>query len=289
MRQLIVNADGFGFTFGNNRAILEVLEHGFIRSVSVNVTWPAVKDVETLVRNFPHVTVGVHLNLSVGPPILPAEEIPSLVGGNGEFHGPDFKRRAYKGLLDADEMKRELRAQIDTFRQMGVTITHWDSHQGRHLYPGFFDAVLDVACDEGIRASRTHRYWLVLPPGWRSVRWLGYYRRHPRCIISHPAAAWRMRAVRRAGFRIPDRRLVLGAFGKDSPYRTDAWQALLDQAPDGVNFVECHPGYVDEDLKRYSTWLAPREKERELFSDPDWLNRAREAGVEVVSYDALLE
>ena len=44
MKRLIVNADGFGFTFGNNRAILEVLEHGFVRSVSVNVTWPAVRE-----------------------------------------------------------------------------------------------------------------------------------------------------------------------------------------------------------------------------------------------------
>ncbi len=167
MRQLIVNADGFGFTFGNNRAILEVMEHGFIRSVSVNVTWPAVREISTLKAHFPRVSVGVHLNLSVGPSILAAEEIPSLVGSNGEFHGPDFPRLARSGVLSVEEMKKELRAQVRVLRDLGVPITHWDSHQGRHLYPGFFEAALAVAREERILATRTHCYYLIVPGGPR--------------------------------------------------------------------------------------------------------------------------
>ena len=33
MKKLIVNADGFGFTFGNNKAIFEILPRGFVKSV----------------------------------------------------------------------------------------------------------------------------------------------------------------------------------------------------------------------------------------------------------------
>lgn len=289
MRQLIVNADGFGFTFGNNRAILEVLEHGFIRSVSVNVTWPAVEELPTLLRGFPHVSVGVHLNLSVGPPLLPVQEIPSLVGSNGEFHGADFRRHARKGLLDPDEMRRELRAQVQKIRDLGAELTHWDSHQGRHLYPGFFEAALDVGCSEGIPASRTHRYYLIVPPGGRALGHCRYYMRYPRRVLTHPLGAWRMRKVHRAGVRLPDYRLLLTPLGPEAVYRPDCWQQLLRQTPEGLSFVECHPGYVDNDLRRYSSLLESREKERQLFSDPQWTARAREADVEIVSCHALLE
>lgn len=287
MRRLIVNADGFGFTFGNNRAILEVLRHGFIRSVSVNVTWPAVKEVPLLVRNFPEVSIGVHLNLSVGPPVLPPAEIPSLVGQDGLFHGSDFIRRARKHLLDVGEMKRELRAQIGVLRDLGAGITHWDSHQGRHMYPGFFRAAVEVAVEEGIPASRSHNYFLILPRGGRMMGRLRYYLRNPRRIISHRVSAARTRAVRRAGIRLADYRLVMVPLGPGAVYRPECWQLLLEQVPEGLSFVECHPGYVDEDLRRYSTMLESRERERELFDDPHWLERAAQVGVEVVSCHVL--
>jgi len=289
MRRLIVNADGFGFTFGNNRAILEVLEHGFIRSVSVNVTWPAVREVPTLRAHFPHVSIGVHLNLSVGPSILPADEIPTLVGSKGEFHGPDFPRLARSGVLSVEEMKKELRAQVRVLRELGVPITHWDSHQGRHLYPGFFEAALSVARGEGILATRTHCYYLIVPEGSRLWAQLRYYGDHPRQVMTHAAAAWRMRIARKAGMRMPDRRLVMAPLGADAVYRQDCWQRLLGSLPEGLNFIECHPGYIDEDLKKYSNWLEPRQRERELFSDPEWLSRAEAAGVQVVDYHVLAE
>lgn len=289
MKKLIVNADGFGFTFGNNRAILEVLEHGFIRSVSVNVTWPAVDEVSVLVRDFPHVSVGIHLNLSVGPPVLPASEVPSLVGPDGEFHGPAFRRLATRGRLDVDEMKQELRAQIAVLRDRGVRITHWDSHQGRHLYPGFFEAVLEVAREESILATRTHTYHLVFQPGWRALRVAGYYLRHPAQVLTHVIAARRMRQARRAGMRMPDRRLIIKAMGLDAVHRPECWSALLETMPDGWNMTECHPGYVDEDLRRYSNLLATRECERDLFADPQWTRRAEEAGVAVTNYFELAD
>ena len=287
MRKLIVNADGFGFTFGNNRAILEVLEHGFIRSVSVNVTWPAVEEVTTLVRGFPHVSVGIHLNLSVGPPVLPASEIPSLVGPDGEFHGPAFRRLLARGRLDRDEMKKELRAQIAVLRDRGVRITHWDSHQGRHLYPGFFEAALEVACEEGILATRTHRYYVVFPRGGRLLRVAGYYLRRPARILTHALAARRMRQARRAGMRMPDRRLVLQGMGADAVYSPACWNVLLETLPEGLNFVECHPGYVDEDLRRYSRLTESRERERALFADQRWTGAAEQAGVEMTNYHEL--
>ena len=49
-KKLIVNADGFGFTFGNNKGILETLEVGIVRSISTNVNFPAVEEIHKVVR-----------------------------------------------------------------------------------------------------------------------------------------------------------------------------------------------------------------------------------------------
>jgi len=287
-KRLIVNADGFGFTYGNNRAIFEVLEKGFVRSVSVNVTWPAVEQVKTLIRNFPHVSVGIHLNLSVGPSVLPSEEIPSLVNSTGEFHGSNFPLLARRGKLNPDEMRRELSAQIDKFRNLGVKITHWDSHQGRHLYPGFFKAALEVANEKKIRATRTHNYYIVTPQKGRMKVLLKYYFKHPRNVITHSMASYRMYCARNAGFVMPDRRLVIEGLGDYAAYNSKSWEVLLQEMPEGLNFIECHPGYIDDDLLRYSHLVASREKEREMFCNHDWLRKAEESGVNVVNYRVLL-
>jgi hypothetical protein len=221
--------------------------------------------------------------------VLPPAEIPSLVDSAGEFWGERFPARARKRLLDPQEMRRELAAQIDRLRQYGVTITHWDSHQGRHLYPGFFQAALAVGREARIPASRSHHYYMILPRGRRLMGLANFYRHHPRQSVSHMLAAVRTRAVARAGFRLPDRRLVLSAFGPDAVYRPDCWEVLLETMPDGVNFIECHPGYADETLRKYSSMVEFRERERELFSDPRWAGRAQELGCEPISYRALLD
>ncbi len=287
MKKIIVNADGYGFTFGNNKAILEVMEQGFIRSVSVNVTWPAVKEVSLIAQNFPHVSIGIHLNLSVGPSVLPASEIPSLVGANGEFHGSDFPRRARKRLLNHDEMKKELRAQINRLRELGVSITHWDSHQGRHLYPGFFEAAMEVCREEKILATRTHDYYLVFPQGRRCLKTAGYYLHHAKQIATHAMAGRRMKKLRKAGFIMPDRRLVLQTMGNQAVYKLDCWKILLHTLPDGINFIECHPGHPDAELAKYSHLTDSREKEWELFRSPELSRLAAELGIESANYHEL--
>jgi len=287
-KRLIINADGYGFTYGNNRAILEVLEKGFVQSVSVNVTWPAVEQVKILVSDFPHISIGIHLNLSVGPSVLPAEEIPSLVTSSGEFHGSNFPRLACRGKLNPDEMRWELAAQVDKLRDLGVQITHWDSHQGRHLYPGFFEAVLEVAKEKGIRATRTHSYYILTPQKNRLKSISKYYLKHPRNVITHSIAAYRMYCVRHAGFVMPDRRLVIGGLGAGAAYSSESWEVLLHEMPQGLNFIECHPGYIDDDLLRYSRLVASREKEREMFCNHDWLSKAKEFMVDIVNYRVLL-
>jgi len=85
-RRLIVNADGFGFGPGATQGIMEAIREGkFITSVSVNANFPDVAQVRNLVSEFPHISVGVHLNPMAGKPCLPPEQVRSLIGDDGYF------------------------------------------------------------------------------------------------------------------------------------------------------------------------------------------------------------
>ncbi|PZM66110.1 hypothetical protein DOE73_08465 [Paenibacillus dendritiformis] len=44
--------------------------------------------------------------------------------------------------------------------------------------------------------------------------------------------------------------------------------SLLRNIPEGITELLCHPGYVDDDVRRLSTWTTAREEEMAVFIDP---------------------
>ena len=287
MKRLIVNAAGFGFTFGNNKGILEALPYGLIKSVSVNVTWPAVEEVTRLARDFPDVSIGLHWNLSVGPPVCDPKAIPSLVGSNGEFFADEFPRRCMKRLFDLEDMKRELRAQARKLRDTGVKILHWATHQSRFLYPQFYEAARDVALEMGLLVVRTPYNYLAMPPGPRWLRLAQYYRRRPSQVYTHWVGSRKAKTLKKLGFRMADYALVLASWGPKAVGNMEAWKDQLRRLPDGVGVTVCHPGHPDETLRKYSVVIDSRKEESTLFSSDALTRCAQESGIELVSHAVL--
>src|SRR5918996_2315942 len=99
-KRLIVNADGFGFGSGATQGIMDAIREGhFISSVSVNANFPEVERIRALVAEFPHVSIGVHLNPMAGKPCLPPDQVPSLVGKDGCLQNEQFPRLLRKGAI----------------------------------------------------------------------------------------------------------------------------------------------------------------------------------------------
>jgi predicted glycoside hydrolase/deacetylase ChbG (UPF0249 family) len=146
-KHLIINADDFGLCEGINRGTLALLQSGILGGVSIMPTGYAFESAVNRIKPIPKVEVGIHLSLVETKPILPPDEIASLVDRRGNFEKNFFYflRRYLSGLINKEDILREFRAQIDKVKEAGLKITHLDSHQYIHMLPGVFKIVLELA------------------------------------------------------------------------------------------------------------------------------------------------
>ena len=165
---LIVNADDFGLTLGVSRAIVDAHRNGIVTSTSVLALTPAFAASAALLADAPALGTGAHLAL-VGedPPLLSAAEVPSLVDKRGRLHlsWRQFLPRAAARQIDADDIRRELSAQIERIQGAGLTIDHLDTHQNLHLWPSVRQVVMELGDRHGVRVVRVTRSTARSPVG----------------------------------------------------------------------------------------------------------------------------
>jgi predicted glycoside hydrolase/deacetylase ChbG (UPF0249 family) len=156
-RLLVINADDMGLTPGVCRAVQRAHSAGVVTSTSVLAVGTAFEQAATTVRDAGDLALGAHLAI-VGEdrPLLSAREVPTLVDREGRF--PLSYRtvvaRGAAGRIDADDVAREFRAQLERVRGIGVPVTHLDTHQHTHLWPAVASVVVDLAREAGIRCVR---------------------------------------------------------------------------------------------------------------------------------------
>jgi len=78
VRRLIINADDFGFTSGVNRAIVKAHTAGVVTSATVMADGRAFCEVTELAKQFPKLSIGCHVVLINGEPVLPPADVSSL-------------------------------------------------------------------------------------------------------------------------------------------------------------------------------------------------------------------
>ncbi len=155
MRRLIVNADDFGMTAGINRGIAEAEQRGIVTSTTLMANARAFDDAAALARSLagsnPHFSVGCHVVLLDGEPVLPAERVASLLQP-GEQNGSHFRIKlnefvaaSFLGRLQADEIEAEAVAQIQRLQTAGVEPSHFDTHKHAHMFPAVLRPLLRAA------------------------------------------------------------------------------------------------------------------------------------------------
>ncbi len=285
-RRLIVNADGFGFGRGATEGVFDALAGGFISSVSVNANFPEASRVQELIRRYPAVSVGVHLNPMVGKPCLPADKVPSMVDPNGDFHGNAFPGLLRRGRIARTELKAELMEQIRRVREWaGERLTHLDSQGNRHL--DYFDLFLELARETGVPRMRNNASTICLEsPRPRVSRWKTYLIR-PHVWLAHVYRKRQMRRARAAGMRMADSLVTVGYAGVGNKTREENWIRILRNLPPGTHEIYCHPAHPDETLRRWSYYQDDRAAELAVLRAPALREEAARQKVELVTFDAL--
>lgn len=228
-----VNADDFGMTQGVTEGICQALATGIVTSASVMVCVPGTEEYVRAGQPRAAGVLGMHLQLTDGIPVLPAQDIPSLVGPDGAF--PSKKTRL-AARLDPDEVKAEWQAQIKRLRAWGIQPAYLDSHHHVHTRPDTLPVLIELA----------HEYRLPVRSGNEHLT----------------------RTLRQHGVACPDL-TIIGFFGSQVSWflleSLLTYQALR-LGPNAVIEVCCHPGYSDASLAGLSHYTTQRELELEILT-----------------------
>jgi dolichyl-phosphate beta-glucosyltransferase len=234
-RRVIIHADDYGLAPGVNRAIEKGLETGALHSASIMLGGDHATPALSWAAAHPEFDFGVHLNLTLGRPVLGPERVPSLVDSDGRFRPLlAFLFRVALGLVRASEIEAEWKAQIAASRCAGVRISHLDSHQHVHLVPSIFRGAL-------VRLAAEEHLVLRAMDGP-----MGLNATHPRAKEIALAIATRLSVGRRF-------RHLVAARGAGICFRDhatlDALRASLYGARPGDTIeLVVHPGFTDDAL-----------------------------------------
>jgi len=283
VRRLIVNADDFGFTSGVNRAIVEAHTRGVVTSATLMAGGRAFDEAIALTKTVPKLSVGCHVVLIDGEPLLELEKVRSLTASRQFRDGIKmFAVRALSGQIDAGEITAEATAQIRKIQSAGIAVSHVDSHKHTHLFPQILRPVLRAAADCGVKAVRNPfgpRFPL------RSGRLLArpnLWTRYAEVRILRRFAGTFHRAVEREGFVTPDGTLGIEVTGT---LDEKLFQAIAGSIPEGTWEFVCHPGYNDAELRACNTRLREsRETELRVLTLPDARDLLAREGIELISY-----
>jgi len=142
---VIINCDDLGMCHAANDGVYDALRSGVATSSSLMVPAPWARQAAS---DYMGEDVGVHLTLNAEWDTYrwgPITAAPSLIDGNGGF--PQTVDDTWDHA-DLDEVRRELRAQIERAILWGFDVSHLDSHMGTlQLRPEFFDIYLELAVD----------------------------------------------------------------------------------------------------------------------------------------------
>ena len=287
MKNLIVNADDLGWTEGVNRGIVEAHRKGLVTSTSLLANGRAFAAALGISRGNPALGIGVHLNLSDGPPSAPANEVKGLLGKSGELEdaADGLLMKIAGRSLRVEEVEREWDAQVQKVRDAGIQPSHLDGHKHVHMLPGLFEVALRVAKKHKIRAIRvaneesTLRAALASGAGQQkgTVLKQGVQARGLK-LLARDAR----KMAERAGISTTDRFCGIAQTGV---LTRDGLQKLLEILPEGTTELMCHPGYADEELSKTRTRLQEsREAELRILTDEGIRKVVATRGIRLISY-----
>jgi predicted glycoside hydrolase/deacetylase ChbG (UPF0249 family) len=268
-KQLVVNADDFGFTPDVNAGIVEAHRGGILTAATLMANGDAFEDAVRLARQTPTLDIGCHLVLVGGHSLVTRQPFPATVA---QLVAALATRRI--------RVYDELAAQMHRIVDAGVRPSHLDTHKHTHLAPPVLDAVARLAEEFGVRwVRRPFDFPLnALRGGVPRLKRLSsdalglLRRRFHRVLASHGCRT----TDHFAGFQITGR------------FQTAELVELMSVIPPGSTELMVHPGRCGPALRAARTRLKEsREAELAALVAPEVRQATLRHGITLVNYAAL--
>ncbi|QTE74991.1 ChbG/HpnK family deacetylase [Clostridiales bacterium FE2010] len=278
MHKLIITADDYGMSKAVNKAIDSGIEAGLITATNVMTNMPYYNEAKKIIDD-KSASVGMHWVLTCGQPVLPKEEIPTLVAPNGEFYDyPDFRNRYRKHMIDDDEIKKELIAQYNLFIEHVGVPDYWNTHQNFHVDFGIYAKIIQLAKELGITRMRSHQRIYVpasddtdlMPLSWRLIE----------PIKSRMLNVWQGNAHKK-GMRSPDGLIV--NMNRSDVYRLDYTFNHINWEHNTIGEYVIHPA-TEADSPYFGEIVERRIWEYKSFSSDETRRTIHNADLILVNY-----
>ncbi len=264
VKQLIITADDFGLTSGVNQGVLQAVQYGVVTDVSLMTGAEATREAIQLARKH-DIKIGVHLNLTVqvcrektGRPILSVSEVPSLVDEDGYFFKkPELRERLLWGRVDFDEVRAELRAQMEKAYQSGLDVIYVNTDQGMHNeFAQIFKIVKEIAKEYDI-----------------PMRW-------PNPLF---APTLKHQGIWTTGYLEPK------YYDEPKDKKLEALIELIKNLKPGITEIIVHPAIADDETRAITGGAEKREAELDALVSPEVKEAIADEHVELISFEQLLQ
>ncbi len=260
-RLLLLNCDDFGYCNSINRAILQVLQHGPIRSASLMMPCPWAAQAVHILQQNPHLHFGIHLTIicdgdeyAYGP-MAPRNQVPLLLRPGGYFYNMDeFPANHTPDLLKQVEI--EARTQIEAVLATGLKPDHLDWHSLRmNKHPDVYDVLLSLALE----------YHLPLR------------------VIGEEMGV----KVRNMGLPCNDRDF-LDSWMIPPTDKSATFTRMLHELPAGLNEWAIHPGFDCPELRDFEpTGQGFRQGDVDFWTSPLPNEIIEQEGIQLIDYTLL--
>lgn len=271
-RYLIVHADDAGMSHSVNLATQAGLESGIVTSASIMVPCPWFKEFAEYAKAHPQYDYGIHLTLNSEwdnyrwGPVASCDRVSSLVDPAGCLWD-NVGQVAVKAT--AEEVKIELKAQIDRALAFGVPLSHLDTHMGTVLCrPDLVDVYVDLAMEYGLPVM----FFKQLPPGIEKD-------------YSALAAQFHKSVSKLSERKLPLLDNLLQFYGGNVPEkRKQLYFDELAKIGPGVTQLIIHCGHDNDELRAITDSSTRRNQDRVIFTDPAMRDFLTEQKINLISW-----
>lgn len=154
--KVIINADDFGINEVVTSEIERMIEMGAITSTTIMANGACLPEVKRFADLHPEVSFGIHFCISEFESITKSQTFYKygLLNDDGTFvKHKIFTLESYPDDL-RDAIREELESQVLILENLGIKISHADSHHHSHTIPKISDVFIDVMKKNGINRVR---------------------------------------------------------------------------------------------------------------------------------------